>query len=138
MSLSLQFLSLVISFTYGLIMAFIYSLVNRLFFVLRHTLIRYLVEMVMMAMFSFLYVMVNVYINDGQINLYMILCLILGLMSYERYYAIYCLYYMEYIMKGINYIFRPVVFIFKKICAIFNRIGKKVGQWHKKEKHIEN
>lgn len=113
-------------------MGFIYSTINRLVFVLRKTILRYLLEMVMMAAFSFLYVIVNVYINDGRINLYMLLCLMMGLIMYEHYYAVYTLYYMEYVMRGLKYIFSPCVFIFKKICGIFKLCKKKVRQWLRK------
>ncbi|MFQ6861173.1 MAG: spore cortex biosynthesis protein YabQ [Beduini sp.] len=140
MSLSVQFLSLLVSFAYGLIMGFIYSAINRLVFVLRKTILRYLLEVVMMAAFSFLYVIVNVYINDGQINLYMLLCLTMGLIMYEHYYAVYTLYYMEYVMRGLKYIFSPCVFIFKKICGILKLCKKKVRQWLRKsiKKRKEN
>lgn len=132
MSLSVQFLSLLVSLAYGLMMGFIYSAINRLVFVLRKTILRYLLEVVMMAAFSFLYVIVNVYINDGQINLYMLLCLLAGLIMYEHYYAVYTLYYMEYVMRGLKYIFSPCIFIFNKICGIFKISRKKVRQWLRK------
>lgn len=132
MSLSVQFLSLLVSLAYGLMMGFIYSAINRLVFVLRKTILRYLLEVVMMAAFSFLYVIVNVYINDGQINLYMLLCLLAGLIMYEHYYAVYTLYYMEYVMRGLKYIFSPCIFIFNKICGIFKISRKKVRQWLQK------
>ncbi len=133
MSLSIQFLSLVVSFAYGLIMGFIYSIINRFVYILRKTILRYLLEVVMMAAFSFLYVMMNVYINDGQVNVYMLICLILGLVLYEHYYAIYTLYYMEYIMQGLKYILSPGIFIFKKFYGIVTILKKKVRQWLRKK-----
>lgn len=134
MSLTIQFTSLLVSFVYGLMMGFIYSVVNRLFYLFRKTILRLVIEMVMMAIFSFLYVMTNVYINDGQTNIYMLICLIAGLIVYEHYYAVYSLYYLEFLMKGLSFIFSPISFIFKRIYGMIKKVRKKVKQWQKIKK----
>ena len=134
MSLSLQFFSLLLSFIYGIVMAFVYSVINRCVYRWQKSLFRYVIEGGMMAAFSYLYVMINVYFNDGQISMYMLLFLGLGLICYERYYAHYCLSYLEYGINLLNDVFSPINFIFNKICAIVKTKKRVVRQWLKRNK----
>lgn len=133
MPLIIQIKSLIISLFLGMVISFLYSFINRLTYKFKKRLIRYLIEIIMMAFFSFCYVMVNVVVNDGQINIYMILCLIIGAILYERYYAIYLLYLFEGIINIIRVIFSPLIFIFDKIYGILKQVKERVRRWRKKE-----
>ena len=129
MSLIVQIKSLIISLFLGLIISFLYSLINRLTYRFKNTVIRYVIEIMMMAFFSFCYVMINVYVNDGLINFYMILFLIAGAILYERFYAIYLLYLFEGLMRIIKIIFSPVLFIFDLIYGILKKVKRRVKKW---------
>lgn len=133
MPLIIQIKSLIISLFLGMVISFLYSFINRLTYKFKKRLIRYLIEIIMMAFFSFCYVMVNVVVNDGQINIYMILCLIIGAILYERYYAIYLLYLFEGIINIIRVIFSPLIFIFDKIYGILKQVKERVRRWRKKK-----
>lgn len=133
MPLIVQIKSLIISLFLGLIISFLYSLINRLTYRFKNTVIRYVIEILMMAFFSFCYVMVNVYVNDGQINFYMILFLIIGAILYERFYAIYLLYLFEGLMRIIKIIFSPVLFIFDLIYGILKKVKRRVKKWQRKK-----
>lgn len=136
MSLIVQIKSLIISLFLGLIISFLYSLINRLTYRFKNTVIRYVIEIMMMAFFSFCYVMINVYVNDGLINFYMILFLIAGAILYERFYAIYLLYLFEGLMRIIKIIFSPVLFIFDLIYGIFKKVKRRVKKWRRKKEKL--
>lgn len=136
MSLIVQIKSLIISLFLGLIISFLYSLINRLTYRFKNTVIRYVIEIMMMAFFSFCYVMINVYVNDGLINFYMILFLIAGAILYERFYAIYLLYLFEDLMRIIKIIFSPVLFIFDLIYGILKKVKRRVKKWRRKKEKL--
>ncbi len=136
MSLIVQIKSLIISLFLGLIISFLYSLINRLTYRFKNTVIRYVIEIMMMAFFSFCYVMINVYVNDGLINFYMILFLIAGAILYERFYAIYLLYLFEGLMRIIKIIFSPVLFIFDLIYGILKKVKRRVKKWRRKKEKL--
>lgn len=136
MSLIVQIKSLIISLFLGLIISFLYSLINRLTYRFKNTVIRYVIEIMMMAFFSFCYVMINVYVNDGLINFYMILFLIAGAILYERFYAIYLLYLFEGLMGIIKIIFSPVLFIFDLIYGILKKVKRRVKKWRRKKEKL--
>lgn len=136
MSLIVQIKSLIISLFLGLIISFLYSLINRLTYRFKNTVIRYVIEIMMMAFFSFCYVMINVYVNDGLINFYMILFLIAGAILYELFYAIYLLYLFEGLMRIIKIIFSPVLFIFDLIYGILKKVKRRVKKWRRKKEKL--
>lgn len=136
MLLIVQIKSLIISLFLGLIISFLYSLINRLTYRFKNTVIRYVIEIMMMAFFSFCYVMINVYVNDGLINFYMILFLIAGAILYERFYAIYLLYLFEGLMRIIKIIFSPVLFIFDLIYGILKKVKRRVKKWRRKKEKL--
>ncbi|MBS5114933.1 MAG: hypothetical protein KHY88_04435 [Erysipelotrichaceae bacterium] len=136
MSLIVQIKSLIISLFLGLIISFLYSLINRLTYRFKNTVIRYVIEIMMMSFFSFCYVMINVYVNDGLINFYMILFLIAGAILYERFYAIYLLYLFEGLMRIIKIIFSPVLFIFDLIYGILKKVKRRVKKWRRKKEKL--
>ncbi|MFR1448418.1 MAG: spore cortex biosynthesis protein YabQ [Beduini sp.] len=136
MSLIVQIKSLIISLFLGLIISFLYSLINRLTYRFKNTVIRYVIEIMMMAFFSFCYVLINVYVNDGLINFYMILFLIAGAILYERFYAIYLLYLFEGLMCIIKIIFSPVLFIFDLIYGILKKVKRRVKKWRRKKEKL--
>ena len=132
MSLTVQSISLLISFILGVLDAFIDSLVNRLFYCVRKHLIRYIIECLSMFLYAGSYLLVLVKINDGQIRYSLLVSFILGIFCYERYLAVFCLHHFEKGMEILGYFFRPIRFIFNKICAIFKVV--KEGLNHEKTK----
>lgn len=134
MLLIVQVRSLVLSLFLGWIFALVYSFYNRMVYHMKFWPVKFIFEVLIMVSFAYIYMMSNVKVNQGQISIYMILCLILGIVVFELYYAPYFLYCIEKIMRFFSFIFRPVLFIFNQICAIFIGIKKRVKLWQKRKK----
>lgn len=133
MSLELQFQSLVASFLYGLVFGFGYGLFNRLCFRVKWTPFRYALEIVNDCAWISGYFFLMVNLNNGHFDVYLFLCLCLGIVFYECCFAAGYLFYLEYVMKIFRWFFSPIHFIFSKIRGILKKM-KKVKCHGKKNK----
>jgi hypothetical protein len=132
MELFNQFQGLVFCFLYALFFSFVYSFFNRLFYKIRKSILRYLLEIFICGVAAILFFFLLVKINYGFLNFYMIICFVLGLFVYELIYARYVLAYYERIIKLIRYLFTPIHFIFRKINGIMLKYKKVMKKWKDK------
>lgn len=138
MSLELQFQSLVASFLYGLALGFGYGLFNRITFHVKWMPIRYGLEIINDCAWLFVFFFLIVSLNNGHFNLYLFLCLILGIAFYEWCFAAGYLFYLEYIMRFFRWFFCPIHFIFSKISGILKKMRKVIGRGKKTKNKIKS
>lgn len=129
MELSIQVQSLAFCFLYAFFFCFLYAFFNRFFYKIRKSFVRYLLEIVFCGLAAIIFFFILLEINNGSINLYMIVCFIIGLFVYEIIYARYVLVYYEKVIKFFRYIFSPLRFIFKQISAILKHSKKVMKKW---------
>lgn len=136
MTLLQQFQSLVYSFLFSLFFCMIYAFYNRLIYRFRHHVLSYVMEFLLAIITGLGYYQILVYINGGHFNLYMIACLVLGVMVFERWYAFYYLLFLERVVIVLKKYFRPLYFIFRKFIVIMKKSKRVMKRWHKKKEDI--
>jgi hypothetical protein len=87
MTLNDQIQSFVYSILIGMVFTFIWSFFNRVFYKLKGTFRRLVFEAVLFSMFGVVYYYLLFLINNGVLNIYLPLGLLVGVVIYQLYYV---------------------------------------------------
>lgn len=120
------------SLVYGFVFTFVYSLINRLFYKYHQCIIRLFLQIIIGAVFGYIYYLGLLKINNGVIRIYFFVSMLIGYILYLNYYNYYMFILIELIVKMIKYILRPIIFLFRKVNGIIKRV-KKVMRWPKEK-----
>lgn len=125
-SLERQFQSIVLSISFGMFFMFIYSLFYRLFSK-RKFFIRFPFELILFISLTNLFYILNIYINEGILNIYIPLFIVIGMILYKVFYDKYI---MKYFNKLIDIINKLVIDKLKlAIKNIYDIIKNKKRKW---------
>lgn len=125
-SLERQFQSIVLSISFGMFFMFIYSLFYRLFSK-RNFFIRFPFELLLFISLTYLFYIFNIYVNEGILNIYIPLFVVIGMILYKVFYDKYI---MKYFNKLIDIINKLVIDKLKlAIKNIYDIIKNKKRKW---------
>lgn len=134
MALFTQVQSLAAAFLYGLMVCFVYGLINRLFYRFRKGVFGYLLEIVLGSLIAAGLFFVLQKINGGYTSLYMLFAFGIGVIVYEFCFAKLYLAQIERQMRIVRWLFFPFRFIFHAINAILRKMRKVMGLDQAKKK----
>lgn len=133
-SLNTQVQIITFGIMYGFLTSIIYSFFNRLFY--KKIITRFVLELPFFIFLTIIYFIVNIKINDGKINIYQPLWLLIGVLLYYKFYSKYFLPFYEMI---VNYLYQKLLLPFKnKYDIIKKKLQKKVKKHGKKRKSTSN
>lgn len=131
-SLERQFQSIVLSIAFGMFFMFSYSLFDRLF---KNTKVylRLPFELTLFLSLTYLFFILNVYVNEGIIHIYIPLFIFMGIIIYHKFYSKYILRSFENVLNFIDKkILDKIKLELKKIYDIIKR-KKRVKRNAKKQ-----
>ena len=100
-SLERQIQSSALSLLFGMIFMFFYEVMKRL--LLRRCFVFKLIcELNLFINSSYIYYVLNVYVNEGYLNIYIPLFIVVGIYLYHKFYSKYILDFLEKIIQFIN------------------------------------
>ncbi len=131
--LRIQIQSLIYACVYGMCFGVVWSFLNRILYFLHRNIVRLLLEVMICAGLAIVFFWGLLNINGAKINQYIIICLLLGLYLFERYYAVHFLTLYEWLMKKVKNFIKPIYFYFKKKFAIIRKWKEVIKKWIKKK-----
>jgi hypothetical protein len=142
MTLNDQIQSFVYSILIGMVFTFIWSFFNRVFYKLKGTFRRLVFEAVLFSMFGVVYYYLLFLINNGVLNIYLPLGLLVGVVIYQLYYAPKLLLSFERLICYIkSKIIKPIKLAFIHLFAIikkkFKFLIKKLKKLFKVKKQVK-
>lgn len=127
MELSVQFQVILVSYFYGFLFMIIIDLFNRLFYFKKGTLIRLIFETLLFICMSLIYFLIMLITCDAIFNIFIILFLLLGVLSYIVLLQKYMLSFYDFIFVKTN---KKVLMFKLKLKAKYDKIKMK----HRKKK----
>ena len=82
MELSKQFQVILASFLFGILFMIIYDFINRVTYSKKGKIIRFIIELITFLSLSFLYFLIMLKISNNQLNIFLPLFIILGIITY--------------------------------------------------------
>lgn len=82
MELSKQFQIILTSFLFGILFMIIYDFINRVTYNKKGKIIRFIIELITFLSLSFLYFLIMLKISNNQLNIFLPLFIILGIITY--------------------------------------------------------
>ena len=82
MELSKQFQVILASFLFGILFMIIYDFINRVTYSKKGKIIRFIIELITFLSLSFLYFLIMLKISNNQLNVFLPLFIILGIITY--------------------------------------------------------
>ena len=131
-SLERQFQSIVLSFSFGMFFMFVYSIFDYLFSN-RRWYIRLPFESVLFLSLTQVFFYLNVFVNEGLLNIYIPLFILIGIIVYLKFYKKYiikCIKHLSCVIK--EKVINKFVLEIKKIYDIIS-IKKRVKKNAKKQ-----
>ena len=131
-SLERQFQSIVLSFSFGMFFIFIYSIFDYLFSKYKWF-VRLPFESVLFLTMTSIFFKLNVYVNEGLLNIYIPLFMIIGFLIYIKFYRKYIIKILNNVCLFVKHkITDKLVVEFKKIYGIIKN-KKRVKKNAKKQ-----
>ena len=131
-SLERQFQSIVLSIAFGMFFMFIYSLFDRLFKSVKFY-FRLPFELILFLCLTYLFFILNVYVNEGILHIYIPLFIFVGFFLYLKFYSKYIMKWFEKVLKLIKQkVVDKIKLEFKKIYDII-KLKKRVKKNAKKQ-----
>ena len=96
-----QVQSIALSLLFGMIFMFFYEVLKRLF-LRRCFVLKLICELNLFVSFAYIYYVLNVYVNEGYLNIYIPLFIMVGIYLYHKFYSKYILIFLEKIIELIN------------------------------------
>lgn len=97
-----QFEVLLLSYFYSILFMIIFDFFNRLFFFKKGKIIRLPFELLFFLMMTLIFFILLLKIYDGKFNIFIILFMVLGVITYMMCLQIHFLRYYDYLFKKIN------------------------------------
>lgn len=97
-----QFEVLLLSYFYSILFMIMFDFFNRLFFFKKGKIIRLPFELLFFLMMTLIFFILLLKIYDGKFNIFIILFMILGVITYMMCLQIHVLRYYDYLFKKIN------------------------------------
>ena len=97
-----QFEVLLLSYFYSILFMIIFDFFNRLFFFTKGKIIRLPFELLFFLMMTLIFFILLLKIYDGKFNIFIILFMVLGVITYMMCLQIHFLRYYDYLFKKIN------------------------------------
>lgn len=133
-SLNTQIQIIVFGILYGFIGSVVYSIFNYIFY--KRIITRLLIEVPLFLGMTLVYFHAMIKINDGKLNIYQPLWLIMGCLIYLKFYNCY---FLPFFVKILNKISIKLFLPFKNKCAIIKKkLAKKVKRHGKKRTTTPN
>jgi polyferredoxin len=82
MELSKQFQVILASFLFGILFMIVYDFINRATYYKKGKIIRFIIELITFIFLSFLYFLIMLKISNNQLNIFLPLFIILGIITY--------------------------------------------------------
>ena len=82
MELSKQFQVILASFLFGILFVIIYDFINRATYNKKGKIIRFIIELITFLSLSFIYYLIMLKISNNQLNIFLPLFIILGIIAY--------------------------------------------------------
>jgi len=131
-SLQRQFQSVVLSIVFGMFFMFMFLNHHRIFRN-KNIILRLFFKLPLFISLTYLYFYLNALVNDGLLNIYIPLFIILGMWIYHKFYSKYILKYLDKLIAFINiFIINKLKLEFKKLYGII-KVRKKVRKDAKKQ-----
>lgn len=128
MALIEQIQGIFYSFSCAFLLCAMYSFFNRIFYRLKKSILRIIIQINLGILFGLIYFVGLVIINNGVLSVYFVLFFILGFFIYQHWYSVFFLNIYERIVKKIKILISPITFCLKKIHVILIKV-KKVMKW---------
>ena len=128
-----QFEVLLLSYFYSILFMIIFDFFNRLFFFKKGKLIRLPFELLFFLMMTLIFFILLLKIYDGKFNIFIILFMVLGVITYMMCLQIHFLRYYDYLFKRLN---NKIIYFKFKIKAKFGIMKMKYRK--RKQEHAKN
>lgn len=133
-SFIVQIKSLIYMLFAGYMYGLLYSLYNRLFYILRKNILIFLLEIFIQFILAYLVYNGLYFINHGIINIYLIVAFLIGIYVYLNFYSVFFLSRFERFMSFLRKLVAPIRIVYLKIFGIIRKQrGSRVKKWQLKQ-----